>query len=53
MMALPGHELGLRLEFDSDVFDARQIEALVERFQRLLVEHDRRSGSPALCDGRT
>ncbi|MDT0488621.1 condensation domain-containing protein, partial [Streptomyces doebereineriae] len=38
MMALPGHELGLRLEFDSDVFDARQIEALVERFQRLLVD---------------
>ena len=38
MMALPGHELGLRLEFDSDVFDAGQIEALVERFQRLLVD---------------
>ncbi|OCB48449.1 non-ribosomal peptide synthetase [Mycobacterium vulneris] len=38
VMALPGHELGLRLEFDSDVFDSAQIDALVERFQRLLVD---------------
>ncbi|OMB87914.1 non-ribosomal peptide synthetase [Mycolicibacterium conceptionense] len=38
VMALPGHELGLRLEFDSDVFDSGQIDALVERFQRLLVD---------------
>ena len=35
--ALPGHELGLRVEFDTDVFDAASIEALIERLQRVLV----------------
>ncbi|OBG81541.1 non-ribosomal peptide synthetase [Mycobacterium sp. E802] len=38
VMALPGHELGLRLEFDSDVFSVAVIDGLVERFQRLLVD---------------
>ena len=33
----PGHELGLRVEFDTDVFDAASIEALIERLQRVLV----------------
>src|SRR6476646_1619788 len=37
LMALPGHELGLRVEFDSDVFDAASIKTLVQRLQRLLV----------------
>ena len=32
VMALPGHELGLRVEFDTDVFDAASIETLVQRF---------------------
>ena len=35
--ALPGHELGLRVEFDTDVFDAASIETLIERLQRVLV----------------
>ena len=26
VMALPGHELGLRVEFDTDAFDAASIE---------------------------
>ncbi len=36
VMALPGHELGLRVEFDAAAFDVAAIEALVERFQRVL-----------------
>ena len=37
LMALPGHELGLRVEFDSVSSTSRDIESLIERFQRLLV----------------
>ena len=37
VQALPGAELGLRVEFDTDVFDAASIEALIERLQRVLV----------------
>ncbi|MGZ7007630.1 MAG: amino acid adenylation domain-containing protein, partial [Ilumatobacteraceae bacterium] len=36
IMALPGTELGLRVEFDTEVFDAAAVEALVARLQRLL-----------------
>jgi glycopeptidolipid biosynthesis protein len=36
MVALPGHELGLRVEFDTEVFDAATIDALIERFERVL-----------------
>ena len=36
VMALPGHELGLRVEFDTGAFDIATIEALIERFQRVL-----------------
>ncbi|KRQ18708.1 MULTISPECIES: non-ribosomal peptide synthetase [unclassified Mycobacteroides] len=36
VMALPGHELGIRVEFDTDKFDATQIEAVFERFERVL-----------------
>ncbi|BBY22715.1 hypothetical protein MSTO_29200 [Mycobacterium stomatepiae] len=32
----PGHELALRLEFDTDVFDPATIETLIERLQRVL-----------------
>ena len=35
--ALPGDELGLRVEFDTEVFDAASIETLIERLQRVLV----------------
>ena len=38
VMALPGRELGLRVEFDTEVFDAITIESLVERFKRLLAD---------------
>ena len=34
--ALPGHELGLRVEYDTDVFDGATIEALVQRLERVL-----------------
>ena len=37
VQALPGHELGLRVEYDTDVFDAASIDRLIERFQRVLV----------------
>ena len=37
VQALPGDELGLRVEYDTDVFDAASIEALIERLQRVLV----------------
>ncbi|ORB13007.1 non-ribosomal peptide synthetase, partial [Mycolicibacterium moriokaense] len=32
----PGPELGVRIEFDSGVFDRAQIEVLIKRFERLL-----------------
>ena len=35
--AVPGSELGLRVEYDTEVFDAASIEALIERLQRVLV----------------
>ena len=37
MQARPDHELGLRVEYDTDVFDAASIETLIERLQRVLV----------------
>ena len=37
VQAMPGAELGLRVEFDTDVFDAASIETLIERLQRVLV----------------
>src|SRR6478609_6961098 len=37
VQALPGSELGLRVEFDTDVFDASGIQTLIERFNRVLV----------------
>ena len=36
MQVLPGSELGLRVEFDTDVFDAGSIETLIERLQKVL-----------------
>jgi len=35
--ALPGRELGLSVEYDSDVFDAAGIESLIGRLKRVLV----------------
>ena len=37
MQAPPGDELGLRVEFDTDVFDAAGIEALIRRLKRVLL----------------
>ncbi len=37
VQAVPGSELGVRVEFDTDVFDAARIEKLIERFERVLV----------------
>ena len=37
VQALPGSELGLHVEYDTDVFDAASIEALIERLARVLV----------------
>ncbi|MGA9358096.1 MAG: amino acid adenylation domain-containing protein, partial [Mycobacterium sp.] len=34
MQAMPGDELSLRVEFDSDVFDPASVEKLVQRFKR-------------------
>ena len=36
VQAMPGDELSLRLEFDTDAFDAGSIEALIGRLQRVL-----------------
>ena len=36
VMAFPGRELGLRVVYDTDVFDADSIETLIERFHRVL-----------------
>ncbi|MUM20033.1 amino acid adenylation domain-containing protein [Mycobacterium sp. CBMA271] len=37
VMALPGHELGIRIEYDADKFEVAGIETLFERFERVLV----------------
>ena len=36
MQAVPGDELSLRVEFDSDVFDPASVEKLIQRFKRVL-----------------
>ena len=37
IQAVPGSELGLRVQFRTDVFDVASVEALIERFKRILV----------------
>ena len=37
VQVLPGTELGLRLEFDTDVFDASNIRTLIDRLHQILV----------------
>jgi glycopeptidolipid biosynthesis protein len=44
VQAQPGRELGLRVEFDTDVFDIASTEALIERFKRVLVAMTADSG---------
>ncbi|OSC29655.1 non-ribosomal peptide synthetase [Mycobacterium vulneris] len=36
VQAVPGHEIGLRVEFDTDVFGEARIDKLVDRFKRVL-----------------
>ncbi|HEX9833374.1 MAG TPA: condensation domain-containing protein, partial [Mycobacterium sp.] len=54
MAATPGHEVSLRVEYDTDVFDPATIDALVRRFQRVLVamatDPDRRLSSIDVLD---
>ncbi|BBZ01764.1 non-ribosomal peptide synthetase [Mycolicibacterium chitae] len=54
VMALPGHELGLRVEFDTEAFDTATIDVLFERFQRVLTamteDPARRLSSLAVLD---
>ena len=37
LQAMPGPELGLRVEYDTEVFDAANIELLIARLERVLV----------------
>ncbi len=37
VVAIPGHELGLRVEFDTELFDTGGIDVLVQRLKGLLV----------------
>ncbi len=37
VVATPGAELGLRVEYDTEVFDTASIDTLIERLQRVLV----------------
>ncbi|PIB73179.1 non-ribosomal peptide synthetase, partial [Mycobacterium celatum] len=36
LVAMPGPQLGLRVEYDADVFDEDSIEALIDRFETVL-----------------
>ncbi|PQM44860.1 Linear gramicidin synthase subunit B [Mycobacterium talmoniae] len=36
LQAVPGTELGLRIEYDTAVFDAARVKTLIERFERVL-----------------
>ena len=51
VQALPGAELGLRVEFDTDVFDAASIETLIGRLQRVLVAMTADPDPAAVVDG--
>ena len=46
LQAVPGDELGIRVEFDTDVFDAVSINALIERLERVLVAMTGDPGRP-------
>ncbi|WP_162899192.1 non-ribosomal peptide synthetase [Mycobacterium shigaense] len=56
VQALPGNELGLRVEYDTDVFDQAGIDALIDRLKRVVlamtVEPTRRLSSIDLLDER-
>ncbi|HTQ18995.1 non-ribosomal peptide synthetase, partial [Mycobacterium sp.] len=56
VQAQPGHELGFRIEYDTDVFDTAEIDALVERLHKVLLamtgDPGRRLSSVDLLDER-
>jgi amino acid adenylation domain-containing protein/non-ribosomal peptide synthase protein (TIGR01720 family) len=55
IQALPGRELELRIQFRTDVFDVTTVEALIERFKRVLMDMTadptRRLSTSELLDG--
>ena len=51
MQAMPGHELGLRVEYDTDVFDPESIETLIERLETGIGGDDRRPGAAVVVGG--
>ena len=51
LQATPGTELGLRVEFDTDVFDADSIDALIERLQRVVVAMTADPAAAVVVDG--
>jgi glycopeptidolipid biosynthesis protein len=44
VQAVPGHEIGLRVEYDTEVFNTARIEKLIQRLQRVLVAMTADSG---------
>ncbi|HZU50156.1 MAG TPA: condensation domain-containing protein, partial [Mycobacterium sp.] len=46
VVAMPGDELGLRVEYDADVFDPHSITTLIERLQRVLTAMTTDPGQP-------
>lgn len=51
VQASPGSELGIRVDFRSDLFDAACIEALIGRLQTLLALMTRRPGAGVVVGG--
>ncbi|WP_077081394.1 non-ribosomal peptide synthetase [Mycobacterium numidiamassiliense] len=44
VQAVPGHEIGLRVEYDTELFTTARIEKLIQRLQRVLVAMTADSG---------
>ena len=51
VVAVPGDELGLRVEYDTEVFDTASIEALIGRFERVLEAMTADPGAAGGVDG--
>ena len=51
LQAIPGPELGLRVEYDTDVFDTDSIQTLIGRFQRVLVAMTADPTAAVVVDG--
>jgi glycopeptidolipid biosynthesis protein len=44
VQAVPGHEISLRVEYDTELFTTARIEKLIQRLQRVLVAMTGSSG---------